>query len=207
MTHPSPLLGFNSNVKHRGRAFHIQTEDSGVKHPHVITHLFADGGRILKSLKTSYAEKLDSESLAEHVRELMKRQHKAMFLALRDGQFDGAIDAGEHAGHKHGHGHKHGGHGTKAQRRRAAPEPFLSPDSDVPLDLAALERAALAAEAGADDEALQQAHSGAYCAARPASIFGESSPADMDARIREQSLDEVILAFVEGDLAGARSGS
>ena len=36
----SPLLGFNNNVRHKGRLFHIQTEDSGVRHPHVITHLF-----------------------------------------------------------------------------------------------------------------------------------------------------------------------
>ena len=53
---PSPLLGFNNNVRHKGRVFHIQTEDSGIRHPHIITHLFADGGRILKTTKTSYAE-------------------------------------------------------------------------------------------------------------------------------------------------------
>ena len=49
MKAPSPLLGYNNNVRHKGRVFHIQTEDSGVNHPHIITHLFADGGRILKS--------------------------------------------------------------------------------------------------------------------------------------------------------------
>ena len=84
----SPLLGFNNNVKHKGRTFHVQTEDSGVRHPHVITHLFADGGRILKSLKTSYAEHLNEDNLRDIVHQLMKEQHKAMFVALRDGQFD-----------------------------------------------------------------------------------------------------------------------
>ena len=52
---PSPLLGYNNNVRHKNRVFHIQTENSSVKHPHIITHLFMDGGRILKSVKTSYA--------------------------------------------------------------------------------------------------------------------------------------------------------
>ena len=52
----SPLLGYNNNVRHKGRVFHIQTEDSGAKYGHVITHLFMDGGRILKSVKSSYAE-------------------------------------------------------------------------------------------------------------------------------------------------------
>jgi hypothetical protein len=90
---PSPLLGYNNNVRHKNRVFHIQTEDSGVKHPHVITHLFMDGGRILKSVKRSYAEHLDSEGLADTVRAMMKEQHKAMFIALRDGQFDHLVDA------------------------------------------------------------------------------------------------------------------
>ena len=49
--HFSPLLGYNNNVRHKNRVFHIQTEDSGVKHPHIITHLFMDGGRILKSVR------------------------------------------------------------------------------------------------------------------------------------------------------------
>jgi hypothetical protein len=85
---PSPLLGFNNNVRHKGRVFHIQTEDSGVRHPHVITHLFADGGRILKTTKTSYTEHLGQPSMADTVRAMMQEQHKSMFIALRDGQFD-----------------------------------------------------------------------------------------------------------------------
>jgi hypothetical protein len=90
---PSPLLGYNTNVRHKGRVFHIQTEDSGVAHPHVITHLFADGGRILKSNKTSYAELVGAPDMAAQVKKIMQDQHKAMFIALRDGQFDHLFDA------------------------------------------------------------------------------------------------------------------
>jgi hypothetical protein len=93
--HPSPLLGYNNNVRHKGRVFHVQTEDSGVKYGHIITHLFMDGGRILKSVKTSYSEYLDNDRMGEIVREMMKQQHKAMFIALRDGKFDGMIDGAE----------------------------------------------------------------------------------------------------------------
>ncbi|MFO0619546.1 MAG: hypothetical protein U0414_43565 [Polyangiaceae bacterium] len=89
----SPLLGFNNNVRHKGRVFHIQTEDSGVKHPHVITHLFADGGRIVRSQKTSYAEFVGDEELQRKVRSLMQEQHKAMFIALRAGKFDHLLDS------------------------------------------------------------------------------------------------------------------
>jgi hypothetical protein len=89
---PSPLLGYNNNVRHRNRMFHVQTEDSGVKHPHIITHLFMDGGRILKSVKQSYAEHVGADGMAEIVRNMMKDQHKAMLIALRDGQFDHLVD-------------------------------------------------------------------------------------------------------------------
>src|SRR5512144_2136480 len=89
---PSPLLGYNNNVRHKNRVFHIQTEDSGVKHPHVITHLFMDGGRILKSVKRSYADLVGAEGMSDLVRQMMKEQHKAMFIALRDGQFDHLVD-------------------------------------------------------------------------------------------------------------------
>ncbi len=92
---PSPLLGYNNNIRHKNRVFHIQTEDSGVRHPHIITHLFMDGGRILKSVKTSYAEHLGVEKMADLVRKMMKDQHKGMLIALRDGQFDPVIDGGE----------------------------------------------------------------------------------------------------------------
>jgi hypothetical protein len=85
---PSPLLGYNNNVRHKGRVFHIQTEDSGVKYGHIMTHLFTDGGRILKSVKTSYSEYVGNERMSEIVREMMKQQHKAMFIALRDGKFE-----------------------------------------------------------------------------------------------------------------------
>ncbi len=90
--YPSPLLGYNNNVRHRGKVFHIQTEDSGVKYGHIITHLFMDGGRILKSVKTSYAEYVGTDRMSDIVREMMKQQHKAMFIALRDGKFDSIID-------------------------------------------------------------------------------------------------------------------
>jgi hypothetical protein len=90
---PSPLLGYNTNVRHKGRVYHIQTEDSGLKYPHVITHLFADGGRIVASKKTSYAEYVGDENYAAIVKKLMQEQHKAMFIALRDGVYDAEIES------------------------------------------------------------------------------------------------------------------
>jgi len=88
MVFRAPLLGYNTNVRHKGKLYHIQTEDSGVGHPHVMTHLFADGGRIVASRKTSYAEHVGADDLQDIVKKLMQSQHKAMFIALRDGIYD-----------------------------------------------------------------------------------------------------------------------
>ncbi len=84
----SPLLGYNTNVRHHGKTFHIQTEDSGVGHGHIFTHLFADGGRIVATKKTTYAEWIGTDRYPTVVKKLMQAQHKAMFIALRDGLFD-----------------------------------------------------------------------------------------------------------------------
>ena len=89
---PPPLLGFNNNVRHRGRIFHIQTEDSGVKNPRIVTHLFADGGRIIKTARTEYAEHVARPDMQPFVRSLMKEQHKGMFTALRMGELDKLLE-------------------------------------------------------------------------------------------------------------------
>ena len=41
------VLGFNHNIKHNGKVYHIQTEDSGVKSPNILTLLYQGPG-ILK---------------------------------------------------------------------------------------------------------------------------------------------------------------
>lgn len=84
-------VGFNNNVKYNGLVFHIQTEDSGLDKPHIITHLFADGGRIIKSVKRVYAAEVKRDDIAKYVRALMKGQHMEMALHLREGKYDEVI--------------------------------------------------------------------------------------------------------------------
>ncbi|MCL2778744.1 MAG: FHA domain-containing protein [Polyangiaceae bacterium] len=84
-------VGFNNNVKYRGAVFHIQTEDSGLDRPHIITQLFADGGRIVKAHKRLYASEVRRPDIAMFVRALMKGQHMEMAIMLREGRFDEVI--------------------------------------------------------------------------------------------------------------------
>ena len=86
------VVGFNHNIKHKGKMYHIQTEDSGLENPHLITHLFV-GGNILASKKTSYADIVGADNLAAVVRELMEEQHKEMLRNLINGVYDDVDEA------------------------------------------------------------------------------------------------------------------
>ncbi len=192
----SPLLGYNTNVRHKGKVFHIQTEDSGIQKPHVMTHLFADGGRILKSQKTGYAHLLETDDLEKQVKKLMQDQHKAMFLALRDGQFDEMA-------------------GVNAAAPAAAVEASIPTDESnsvppaAPTPLTPLTPISRGAPPPPPRSNLPTAPSASppsvaasvpplpVAAARPA-VFGESL-------VSERSLDEVILAFLAEELEGSRA--
>ena len=194
---PSPLLGYNTNVRHKGKLYHIQTEDSGVNHPHIITHLFADGGRIISSKKTDYAQYLGSEKLQDIVKKLMQEQHKAMFIALRDCVYDEDEEP------------------TQAGAAPGDKKAPLEPEPKAPeLDLDALERAAeakIAESAAAKAKATPRRRgAGRYKhtvpaqpklqreskqprADTPASIFSTGQA------LRSKSLDEVILSYLADD--------
>lgn len=188
---PSPLLGYNTNVRHKGKLYHIQTEDSGVKHPHIITHLFADGGRIIASKKTDYVQYLASENLKEVVKKLMQEQHKAMFIALRDCVYDEDDEP------------------AQAQPDKK-PDPVEAPKPSE-LDLDALERAAEAkiAQSAAANARTDPRKRGAgrYKQTAPAhkSLEHPSRVPDPGASIfngqvlRSKSLDEVILSYLADD--------
>jgi hypothetical protein len=86
-TFEKAVTGFNHNIKHKGKVYHVQTEDSGASNPHIITHLFV-GGNILATKKASYVDIVKSENLAELVREMMEEQHKQMLRNLINGSYD-----------------------------------------------------------------------------------------------------------------------
>ncbi len=81
------LPGYNHNVCYKGQTFHIQTEDSGVDHPHIITLLFVKGNIVARK-KKDYKDVLGFDRLEEVVRELMQEQHKQMLRDLKNGTFD-----------------------------------------------------------------------------------------------------------------------
>lgn len=84
------VVGYNHNIRYKGEVFHIQTEDSGINSPHIITLLYR-GGNIIASKKTSYADIVKMGNLNQVVEELMKEQHKDMLRRLKSAEFDAKL--------------------------------------------------------------------------------------------------------------------
>jgi hypothetical protein len=177
-TFEKAVTGFNHNIKHKGKVYHVQTEDSGVNNPHIITHLFV-GGNILASKKTSYADILGAENLHEVVRELMEEQHKEMLRNLINGVYDD-LEA------SYGRAYQPGQLATDVdpsqvklnpgKPRPATPTPSPAP-AQLPPEVIAARQLAVAPkinEIGVE------------------TLFGEDL-------ISEKSLDEVILSYLAGE--------
>jgi hypothetical protein len=200
---PPPLLGYNNNVRHRGRIFHIQTEDSGVGSPRIKTHLFADGGRIVRSTRTDYSEHVGQPDMVEKVKNLMKEQHKAMFVALRSGELDETIGFEEAL--------------VNAVPTTSAVEEFAEREPD---SLRASVRVAQGSSHNLADQLTPKAPAVAapaqapaavpesgegerpYAAPRPAAIFSvipSSAGIFGDVGIDEKSLDDAILSYLAED--------
>lgn len=91
------VSGFNTNIRYRGRTFHVQTEDSGGAKPEITTLLY-EGGAILCSRKQRYKQQTGEEDFEMEVRTLMEGQHRGIVQALKSGEMDGSIGLPSAAG-------------------------------------------------------------------------------------------------------------
>jgi hypothetical protein len=82
------ITGYNTDVKHKNRVFHIQTEDKGEANPYVESLVYV-GGEILATKRTSYAEVVKDGRDDHAVQDLMEQQHRTMIAAIQRGRFDG----------------------------------------------------------------------------------------------------------------------
>ena len=170
------VVGFNHNIKHKGKMYHIQTEDSGLENPHIITHLFV-GGNILASKKTSYADIVGAENLAQVVRELMEEQHKEMLRNLINGVYDDIDSAYAQQALSYQPGQIHADGRRVELKAGVAMRPEAPWPGELPPEVLAArqEPAPVLRNDGAE------------------TLFGEDL-------ISEKSLDEVILSYLAEDL-------
>ncbi len=163
------VVGYNHNIKYKGEIFHVQTEDSGINTPHIITLLYR-GGNIIASKKTSYADIVKMDNLPQIVEELMKEQHKDMLRRLKNGEFDLRLGLGE-SGEAEAAVMKDTPSGSAAVAEPAATQvPTPPPPTPLPSPLPVAEVVAAPAKQPAPTEELPTA--------------------------KQQSLDDIIFEFL-----------
>jgi hypothetical protein len=82
------ITGFNTDVKHETKVFHVQTEDRGIANP-VVESLVYVGGEILLSKKSPYKDLITGDRVDEKaLREMMDLQHRRVIEAVRRGRLD-----------------------------------------------------------------------------------------------------------------------
>src|SRR5688572_3009859 len=178
-TFEKAVTGFNHNIKHKGKVYHVQTEDSGVSNPHIITHLFV-GGNILASKKTSYLDIVKTENLPELVKEMMEEQHKEMLRNLIGGTYDNI----ENVHSRHYQPGQLANEKEAAAAQAAAKAMGVYPVAAKPSAPKALPPEVLAARELKEVPKINEVG--------VETLFGEDL-------ISEKSLDEVILSYLAGE--------
>lgn len=186
----APAVGFNHNLTYRGRVFHVQTEDSGPQHGHILTHVFL-GGNILASSRSTYADLVaayPAAELAAMVRRRMEEQHKAVLKTLLSGGYDAELArrGGTAAVYEPG---------VLASGERAPGLLVGGTAEEPPAARAPGGPAGVPAAAPVPGPAAGPAKSGG---AIPAKSLFEENPGG------ERRLDELILSFLAADLDKAR---
>jgi hypothetical protein len=86
------ITGFNTDVKHGGRLFHVQTEDKGESNPKIESLIYV-GGQILDSIRFDYSEKIVEGFDETLITQLMEDQHRRVIRDIKVGKYDEGEDA------------------------------------------------------------------------------------------------------------------
>ncbi len=82
------ITGYNTDVRHGNRVFHVQTEDKGVANPKIETLIYV-GGEILDSYRSSYEDLLAAPPVGETaIQGRMDEQHRAVIRDIKNGKYD-----------------------------------------------------------------------------------------------------------------------
>ena len=82
------ITGYNTDVRHGNRVFHVQTEDKGLGNPKIETLIYV-GGEILDSYRGGYDDLLAGGVVAESlIQDRMNDQHKTVIRDIKNGKYD-----------------------------------------------------------------------------------------------------------------------
>ncbi len=82
------ITGYNTDVRHGNRVFHVQTEDKGLRNPKIETLIYV-GGEILDNYRSTYDDLLAAPPLVEtDIQSRMDEQHRAVIRDIKNGKYD-----------------------------------------------------------------------------------------------------------------------
>ena len=82
------ITGYNTDVRHGNRIFHVQTEDKGLANPKIETLIYV-GGEILDSYRGTYEDLLGDFPLQDSaIQARMDDQHKSVIRDIKNGKYD-----------------------------------------------------------------------------------------------------------------------
>jgi hypothetical protein len=87
---PQMITGFNTDVRHEGHVYHVQTEDRGKDNP-ILESLVYIGGTIVAKKLTPYPAPLSKDAGPDAVASMLKRQHQVIIAAIKAGRIDDLI--------------------------------------------------------------------------------------------------------------------
>lgn len=90
------ITGYNTDVRHGNRIFHVQTEDKGLGNPKIETLIYV-GGEILDNYRSSYEDLLGGPISESVIQARMDEQHKAVIRDIKNGKYDTTPGEGEAA--------------------------------------------------------------------------------------------------------------
>ncbi|HXU07588.1 MAG TPA: hypothetical protein VN743_01230 [Blastocatellia bacterium] len=108
------ITGFNTDVRHQGQLYHVQTEDRGKQNP-ILESLVYIGGTIIAKKLTSYSDQLDKGAGEDTINGLLKRQHQVVIAAIKAGRIEDLIS------------HTRKQQGTEISRKKRSSQPLSRP--------------------------------------------------------------------------------
>jgi hypothetical protein len=82
------ITGYNTDVRHGNRVFHVQTEDKGLANPKIETLIYL-GGEILDNFRSTYEDLSTTPPVVEsQIQVRMDEQHRAIIRDIKNGKYD-----------------------------------------------------------------------------------------------------------------------
>ena len=177
------ITGFNTDIKHNEKVYHIQTEDKGLQNPYIESLVYV-GGEILASKKTSYAEQATSGVDEKWIGSLMEQQHRTMIAAIKRGRFDSPAD-----------GTKSTARPTLSQPSPVADLPPLTIDEEKTLDQVIIDY--LASEAESEHLELSLLNSTEFFAGTPVELRVAAKKSLSQNPIAAAAIEVKVISTVE----------